>query len=46
MAWTGAAEAADSPRVELHTSKGVIVIELDSEKAPRTPYGNPRREEP
>ena len=32
----GAIGAADLPRVELHTSKGLIVVELDSEKAPQT----------
>ncbi len=33
---SGAAAAADAPRIELRTSKGVIVVELDIEKAPRT----------
>lgn len=31
-----AANANDAPRVELHTTKGVIVLELDKASAPRT----------
>lgn len=36
LVWTGISGAAEMPQVELHTSKGIIVIELDAEKAPRT----------
>ena len=36
LAHTVFAPAAELPRVELHTSEGVIVMELDSEKAPKT----------
>ena len=36
LAWSGDGAAADSPRVALHTTKGVIVVELDDEKAPKT----------
>ena len=36
LSWACAASAADPPQVQLYTSKGVIVIELDVEKSPRT----------
>lgn len=36
LAFANTTAAADNPRVALHTTKGVIVVELDSEKAPKT----------
>ena len=36
LAYAGSAGAAEPPRVELQTNKGVIVVELNAEKAPKT----------